>query len=83
MLKCHFIAMASDELTSGCKVIISSEERQIKLLSPLTNKLGKSFEIFNSYLNKFPSECDILKAEMNILRFNQETSTYVTEKFIN
>jgi hypothetical protein len=56
--------MASDELTSDCKVIISAEERQIKLLSPLTSKLAKSFEIPNSNFNKFLSECDILKAEV-------------------
>jgi hypothetical protein len=45
---------------------MASDERQIKLLSPLTSgrlsKLGESFEIPNSNFNKFVSESDILKA---------------------
>jgi hypothetical protein len=58
MLKCHFIVMASNELTNVREVVISADER-------LWSKLTKSFEIPNSNCNKFVSECEILKAEVN------------------
>jgi hypothetical protein len=58
MLKCHFIVMASNEQTIVREVIISADER-------LWSKLAKSFEIPTSNCNKFVSECEILKAEVN------------------
>jgi hypothetical protein len=58
MLKGHFIVMASNELTSVREVIFSADER-------LWSKLAKSFEIPTSNCNRFVSECEILKAEVN------------------
>jgi hypothetical protein len=64
MLKCHFIIMASNELTSVREAIISAEELPWSYYL-LWSKLDESLEIPASNCNKFVSECEILKAEVN------------------